>query len=186
MPTHQQIEGYIAQTAQGDRAAFRALYDATSGRLFGVLVGLLKDHALAEDALQDVYVKIWRHARVYRQNGLSPMTWLIAIARNHAIDRLRRARSRDTDAPEPRDMSDLGAIPDPAPCAEGHAVARSELARLNRCLDTLGTPVSQILRGAYLNGDSYAELAARFDVPLNTLRTWLRRGLQSLRECLST
>lgn len=186
MPTREQIEIYLAQTASGDRAAFRALYDATSGRIFAVLQMLLKDPALAEDALQDVYVKIWKHAGRYRANGLSPMTWLIAIARNHAIDRLRIARSRGPDRPSHADMSDLGTIPDPAPCAEGQAVARSELARLNRCLETLGQPVAQILRGAYLNGDSYADLAVRFDVPLNTVRTWLRRGLQSLRECLST
>ena len=92
MATRDELEHWIARTAQGDRVAFRALYHHTSAKLFGLNLRLLKDRAEAEDALQEIYVKVWHAAGGYRANGHSPMTWLIAVARNHAIDRLRRRR----------------------------------------------------------------------------------------------
>lgn len=87
------IESYIAKCALGDRSAFSALYTATSAKLFGVCLRVLGNQAEAEDALQDVFVKIWRNADRYQVNGLSPMTWLITIARNLAIDRLRARKT---------------------------------------------------------------------------------------------
>ncbi|NVK61194.1 MAG: RNA polymerase subunit sigma, partial [Rhodobacteraceae bacterium] len=82
-----EIEDLIARTAMGDRAAFRLLYDRTAAKLFGVCLRVLNDRGLAEEALQDVYCKIWARAGQYRVNGFSPMTWLITLARNAAIDR---------------------------------------------------------------------------------------------------
>ena len=90
------IEDMLARMALGDRRALSALYDATSAKLFGIVLRVLEDRAEAEDALQEIFVKVWHNADRYRANGLSPMTWLITISRNHAIDCLRARRSRRT------------------------------------------------------------------------------------------
>lgn len=175
------IEQLIARVAMADRAAFEALYDRVSAKLFGVCLRVLNTRAEAEDAMQDTFVKIWNNADRYQINGLSPMTWLITIARNTAIDRLRTRRKGHQDIDTPG--LELAA---PGPNPEQSAVAASEASLLTGCLEKLDADRGAAVRGAYLDGDSYADLAARFDVPLNTMRTWLRRGLLSLRECMST
>jgi len=175
-----QIELLIGRVALSDRAAFTALYDATSAKLFGVCLRVLNNRAAAEDAMPDSYVKIWKNASRYQSNGLSPMTWLITIARNTSIDRLRATRKGHMDVDTPGlELAAPGAGP------EQSAIAASEAKRLVGCLDELTEERGAAVRGAYLDGQSYADLAAQFSVPLNTMRTWLRRGLISLRECMS-
>ena len=175
-----EIETLIARVALRDRDAFEMLYDRTSAKLFGVCLRVLTKRAEAEDAVQDTYVKIWKNADRYSVNGLSPMTWLITIARNTSIDRLRQRRQGHMDV----DTPGLELVA-PGPSPEQSAVAASEAAKLSGCLDSLAEDRGAAVRGAYLDGESYADLAKRFDVPLNTMRTWLRRGLISLRECMS-
>ncbi|CAN0653811.1 RNA polymerase sigma-70 factor, ECF subfamily [Nitratireductor aquimarinus] len=176
--TPDEITKLIFRTALRERAAFDLLYRHTSAKLFGVCLRVLKDRAEAEEALQEVYVKIWTKADRFAASDLSPITWLVAVARNHAIDRLR-ARKAPTD-----ELDEANAVADPAPNPEAMAAAGSERRRIDACLAELEADRATAVRGAYLNGDSYAELAARFDVPLNTMRTWLRRSLLKLRECL--
>jgi RNA polymerase sigma-70 factor, ECF subfamily len=179
MTTAHDIEELIARVALGDRVAFSSLYDATSAKLFGVVLRVLGDRASAEDVVQEAYMKIWRHAGRYRANGLSPMTWLITIARNTAIDRRRQGRAvLDLD-----DVADHLTAPGPNP--EQSAVAADEARRIAACLDELEADRGAAVRGAYLDGQSYAELAERFAVPLNTMRTWLRRSLVTLRDCMA-
>ncbi|WP_295813670.1 sigma-70 family RNA polymerase sigma factor [uncultured Nitratireductor sp.] len=176
--TPDEITKLIFRTALKERAAFDLLYRHTNAKLFGVCLRVLKDRAEAEEALQDVYVKVWTKADRFAASELSPITWLVAVARNHAIDRLR---ARKVPAAE---LDEAHAVTDPAPTPEAAASAGSERRRIDACLDELENERATAVRGAYLNGDSYAELAARFDVPLNTMRTWLRRSLLKLRECL--
>jgi RNA polymerase sigma-70 factor (ECF subfamily) len=107
------------------------------------------------------------------------MTWLITVTRNLAIDKLRARK--DTAA----DMTVVQDLPDDAPTPEAAAIAASERARITACLQELDKDRSSAIRLAYLEGHSYKDLAARFDVPLNTMRTWLRRSLLKLKECLS-
>ncbi|MFC4669931.1 sigma-70 family RNA polymerase sigma factor [Seohaeicola nanhaiensis] len=172
------LEALIGKVALGDRRAFSALYDATSAKLFGVALRILNDRAGAEDVLQETYMKVWRYADRYAANGMSPMTWLITIARNTTIDRLRRNReTEDVDA-----LADRLSAKGPTP--EQTAVARSEAGRIARCLGELDPQRSAAVRWAYLDGLSYSELSKKLDVPLNTIRTWLRRSLQSLQECM--
>ena len=173
------IENAILRVSLGDRAAFSFLYDATSAKLFGVCLRVLNDKAEAEDVLQDVFVKVWHKAGLYKANGLSPMTWLITLARNAAIDRLRARKTGTVDIDDVHDLSDG------APTPEAEAVAASERQRLLNCLEELEADRADAVRRAYLDGDSYKELAARYDVPLNTMRTWLRRSLLALKDCLS-
>jgi RNA polymerase sigma-70 factor (ECF subfamily) len=128
--------------------------------------------------LQDTFIKIWNGADKFNQTSASPMSWLIAIARNNAIDQLRRRRS------ENEDLGAIDQMPDVGPTPEDAAVASLERKRIDFCLDQLDTDKSSAVRGAYLDGYSYAELAERYNVPLNTMRTWLRRALQKLKACL--
>ena len=174
-----EIADLIARCALRDRQAFRDLYQRTSAKLFGVSLRILKDRAEAEEALQEVYVKIWQRADRYVAGGYSPISWLVAVARNHALDILRARKPRTDDIDAALDVADAG--PDP----EQAAVDRGERARIDGCLDELEEPKADAVRGAYLDGFSYEDLAARHSVPLNTMRTWLRRSLLKLRECLS-
>lgn len=177
--TAQDIEYLIARCALEDRKAFAALYDATSAKLFAVCLRVLGRNQPAEDAMQDAFIKIWKNADRYRVTGHSPMTWLITIARNTAIDRLRKQRGHKDMA----DYHDIIAAPGPTP--EQSAIAASDAKRFGQCLDTLPEDRRAAITGAYLDGRSYADLAERAKVPLNTMRTWLRRGLVTLRECMS-
>lgn len=176
--TSQDITKLIVRVSLKDRAAFDLLYRATSAKLFGVCLRVLSDRAEAEEALQEVFVKVWTKADRFAASELSPISWLVAIARNHAIDRIR-ARGQRTAA-----LDEASELADARPGPEALAVAEGERDRLGICLGELEADRAAAVRGAYLNGDSYAELAERFAVPLNTIRTWLRRSLMKLKECL--
>lgn len=180
MTTRSEIEDMIARMALGDRGAFGLLYSATSAKLFGICLRVLGNRAEAEDALQEAYVKIWRNADRYRANGLSPMTWLITVTRNHAVDRVRARGRRGTDP-----LEDAGTVADDVPGPEALAIAGSDRARIVDCMAELETDKAGAVRRAYLEGETYRELADRYGIPLNTVRTWLRRSLLKLRECLS-
>ena len=173
------IADLIARTALRDRNAFRLLYQRTSAKLFGVALRILRDRAEAEEALQEIYVKIWQRADRYVPGGYSPISWLVAVARNHCLDVLRARKPQNDDIEMALDVADAG--PDP----EKAAVDRGERARIDACLDQLDADKADAVRGAYLDGYSYEELSARHNVPLNTMRTWLRRSLMKLRECLT-
>lgn len=171
----------IAQVAAQDRAAFRALYARTSAKLMGTLLRILGNRGEAEDALQEVFTRVWLRAARFDATRGRGMTWLIAIARNHAIDRLRQrgdVQGADEDA--------VDALPDDSPSAERRLIAKDQAGRLADCFATLEPDRADAVRGAYLGGLTYQDLASRYDVPLNTMRTWLRRSLLKLRECLDT
>lgn len=174
----QDITKLIVRTSMKDRTAFDLLYRQTSAKLFGVCLRVLNDRGEAEDALQEVYVKIWTKADRFAVSDLSPISWLVAIARNHSIDRIRARRRPAADIETVLDVAD------PTPGPEAAAVSGDEAGQIHRCLEELEDDRAGAVRGAYLKGESYAELAERYDVPLITMRTWLRRSLMKLRECL--
>ena len=168
----------IQRIALGDRAAFRALYSLTSAKLFAVCLRVLRDRGEAEDALQEVYVKIWHNAARFMVTDRSAISWLAAIARNHAID---RARARH---PQPVAIGEALEVPDGSPDPEQAALASAVRQRIDACLEQLKGARAAAVRAAYIEGYSYQELAERHGLPLNTVRTWLRRSLLQLRECL--
>ncbi len=174
-----EIAELIARCALRDRTAFRLLYERTSAKLFGVVLRILKDRSEAEEAIQEVFVKVWQRADRYVAGGYSPISWLVAVARNHALDILRARRPAADDIDVALEIPDAG--PDPEQAAENS----DERGRIDHCLGQLEGEKAEAVRGAYLDGYSYDELAERFDVPLNTMRTWLRRSLIKLKECLS-
>lgn len=180
MATSADIEDLIAQVALGNKAAFAGLYDATNRKLFGICLQVLKNRAEAEEVLQDVYLRVWNKADKYQVTGHSPMTWLITISRNLSIDRLRQRKRRDTG-----DLESAGPIRDATPGPEARSIASSEARRVGACFNELPDDRAQAVRAAYLDGATYQDLADRHNVPLNTMRTWLRRSLLTLKDCLS-
>lgn len=173
-----EITQLLSRVALRDRAAFKALYDRTSAKLFGVTLRILSNRSEAEDALQEVFIKVWQRAEGYRPDAASPMTWLITIARNHAIDKVRARRSGHTDIEEAFDLADSGMSP------EQSAINTDDGNRIDDCMKSLKPDRAEAVRRVYVEGESYNELADRLAVPLNTVRTWLRRSLLALRECL--
>ncbi|WP_193337991.1 sigma-70 family RNA polymerase sigma factor [Devosia beringensis] len=175
----QDIADLIARCALRDRAAFRVLYERTSAKLFGVTLRILKDRSEAEEALQEVFVKVWQRADRYVAGTTSPISWLVAVARNHSLDILRARR------PPSDDIDVALEIPDAGPSPERATQDSQERRQIETCLGTLDPERADAVRGAYLDGYSYEELATRYTVPLNTMRTWLRRSLIKLKDCLS-
>lgn len=181
MTSGDDLEALLARVALGDRAAFRRLYERTAPKLLGVALRILRDRAVAEDAVQEAYVKIWHAADSFRPHRGGAMNWLITVQRNKAIDMLRSARllaTRSAGIEEARDIADL--TPEPHAAAE----TADDRRRLVSCLGALPPERSAAVRAAYVEGWSYEELARRHGVPLNTMRTWLRRALLRLKECL--
>jgi len=170
------LPALLLAVADGDRAAFARFYQRTSAKLFGVVLRILPERSMAEDAMQDAYAKIWRNAAGYDVRRGSPITWAATIARNVAIDLRRReqpkGRQRDDDF-------DLNTLRDPAggPSAE-------DVAALRACLDRLDPDQRALIAAAYLYGESREELAERLGHPTGTIKSWLHRGLGRLRGCL--
>ena len=177
--TGNDISYLIGRTALRDRKAFAELYDRSAPKLFGICLRILKDRNEAEEALQDVYVKIWQRADRYVAGDTHPMSWLAAIARNQAIDRIRARRPAAFDIEEAYDLADTQATP------EENAMLSSEGRRIDNCMSELEPDRASAVRRAYVEGVTYEELAEMFGVPLNTMRTWLRRSLLKLRECMN-
>lgn len=169
----------LQAVAQQDRAALRQLYDMTSAKLFGICLRISNDRDAAEDILQDVYIKVWNRAGRFDAGRASPITWLCAIARNSAID-WRRASGRVTTAPEEAAF----AIADTRMRADQTIEQDQETTRIHQCIDTLEERQATAIRAAFFDGLTYADLSARMDVPLGTMKSWMRRGLQRLKGCL--
>lgn len=170
----------LVATGSEDRAAFRELYQLTSAKLFGIVLRICGDTQAAEDVLHDVYLVIWRRAGAWEPGRASPITWLATIARNRAID-WRRAQTVRRSVP----IDEAPDIPDASPDAEAMLVAAGERRSLRQCLDELESRQRNAIRTAFFDGLTYAELATARGVPLGTVKSWVRRGLARLKECLS-
>jgi RNA polymerase sigma factor (sigma-70 family) len=187
------LADWLARCALGDRLAFRQLYEATSPRLLGVIAQLVGRGALAEDLLQDVYVRLWKAAAQYRPGAGSPMAWMAATARYRAIDHLRSRGARPevaiADLPthggaDNGDDDPTHRVPDPTPGPATRFEARSEAEAVQGCLGTLQGSQQQSLSLAYYQGLSHGEIAAHLGAPLGSVKTWVRRGLIALKACL--
>ena len=174
-----QLSEALAAVAGGNRRAFHLVYQRTSAKLYGICCRILGEGQDAEDALQDAYVNVWRRAGRFDAARASPITWLAAIARNAAIDRLR-AKGTRLHAP----IEEAQELADPAPRADALLEQAAEAGRLHGCLGELAGRDSALIRTAFLEGASYSELAARAGEPLGTIKSRIRLALANLRECL--
>jgi RNA polymerase sigma-70 factor (ECF subfamily) len=166
----------LEATSHGNHAAFRALYDATSAKLFGVVLRIIRNRSVAEEVLQDTYVNIWRNAERFTPEAGRPVTWLIAIARNRAIDRIRSEKIEHHRVADDEDVLGRLAAPD-----GGDPVAREAL---RACLEELLEEARSCVVLAYCSGFSREELAERFGRPVGTIKTLLHRSTKLLRGCL--
>ncbi|AOK02343.1 sigma-70 family RNA polymerase sigma factor [Burkholderia vietnamiensis] len=172
---HAALDSLLCRVAAGDEQAFAQLYRFTSARLYCVIVRMIRDRHEAEDLLQEVFTTAWRRAGAFDAERGTAMTWLLTLARNRTIDRLRQHR----DAPLDEEQALL--IPDEGPTPDAGAQASQERQRLERGLAHLGERQAYVLREAFHGGASYAELAERMQVPLGTMKSWIRRSLLRLR-----
>jgi RNA polymerase sigma factor (sigma-70 family) len=184
-----ELSQLLARAGLGDRAAFGRLYERTSGHLFAVVLRIQRDRGMAEDLLQEIYVSVWKAAASFDAARSQPLTWLTHIARNRAIDSLRRAQAQprteslsvddDDERPDPHEAL---ASDDPGPLdLLGRA---SDRRQLTQCMQHLSPPQRQSVALAFFDGLSHAEVAEQLREPLGTVKSWVRRALQTLKGCL--
>jgi RNA polymerase sigma-70 factor (ECF subfamily) len=165
--------------ASGDTAAFELLYSATSLKLYGIVARILRQRELADEILQEVYLKVWQRAGDFDAEAGSPMTWLATIARNRALDEAKRKTMRSLD-----DSPGVLQIPgddDPRTTLEKKETAL----RVEACIDRLEPERREIVRLVYYYGMTREEISQRLGRPVSTVKTWLRRSLFLIKDCLN-
>ncbi|MBV8971547.1 MAG: sigma-70 family RNA polymerase sigma factor [Sphingomonadaceae bacterium] len=170
----------LAAIGAGERAALKQLYTATSAKLFGVILRILHERNEAEDVLQEVYITVWRKAAEFDASRASPITWMVTIARNRAIDRLRARGTRPTTT-----LDQAADVPEPAPSAEAMLAQSDDARRVAAALDRLDPRHAAVIRSAFYDGVTYEAIAERESVPVGTLKSWVRRGLIRMRSELA-
>ena len=176
------LQQLLAQTAQGDQRAFQQLYQASSSHLMGLLMRMLKRRDWAEEALQDCFIKIWQKADTYAPEKGAPLTWLMTVARYRALDLLRMKRP-EVEMPEESEAAPL-TFEDVSEDPQARAVEQEGIGQLGRCMKGLQDEQQRSVLLAYYEGYTHQELAVAMKAPLGTVKSWVRRGLQKLRECL--
>jgi RNA polymerase sigma-70 factor, ECF subfamily len=179
------LQQCLSRVALQDRAALRDLYQAASGRLMAIAFRMLGDRGAAEDVVQDTFITVWTRAAQFPTLRTSPMAWLTAIARNRAIDLLRRRRPeqplhwQDSDGQEQHvDVADESGSP------LDQLLAHQAEGQLGHCMGQIEREPREALALAYYEGLTHDELARRLGRPLGTVKAWIRRSLQRLKECL--
>lgn len=169
-----EISAAIVRCAGGDRLALRTIYDREAARMMGVAMRILRRKDLAEDATHEAFLRVWRGARSFDPARGTARAWLFAIVRNQALTVLRREQRFDADTLDESHQPDLAV-----------AISRlPESSALRRCLQQLDAGRRSAIVLAYVHGFSHGELAGRLGVPLGTVKSWVRRGLRSLQECM--
>ncbi len=169
----------LQRIAARDREAFCALYMATSAKLYGIILRISRRRDIAEEVLQEVYVQIWERADHYDASKGSPITWMVAIARNRALDEARRKKAVSIE-----DTPEVLGIADEADQPLERVEKSQQLLRLSQCLDALDSDRREVVLLAYRDGMSREALGQRFSRPPATIKSWLRRSLLQLRDCL--
>jgi RNA polymerase sigma-70 factor (ECF subfamily) len=175
----QQLRTLLDRCAAADSSALERLYELASPLLFAALTRILRRRALAEEALQDVFVSIWQRAAQFQASRGRPMAWMMSIARYRAIDLLRHERSAPVLVPDLPDRAD-------GDDKEEAGSWTPAVGLLDRCLGLLNEQQRSCLELAYVGGNSHEEISRLTGNALGTVKSWIRRGLQSLRKCLES
>ena len=174
-------DGQLPRAQRED--AFKRVYDLTSPKLYGIALRVVRNREWAEDVLQEAYLNVWRVADTYRTSLSPPLAWMGVIARSRALDFLRRRRAERLDVSEPLEGNDAEA--DDAGGPMDTAQASEQAWALHECLRKLEAKQREVLSLAYLRDLSHGELAAQLQLPLGTVKTWIRRGIEQLRGCMA-
>ena len=168
----------LARCAQEDSAAFRLLYDQQSPTLYGVAMRITRDASLAADAVHDAMLQVWRNAARYDPARGNGRAWLVSLVRYRALDLIGRIRREVVGAEVPETV-------DPEPLALERLAATRDGEALRRCLDTVEPARRRLVILAFVDGLTHTEIAARARQPLGTVKSSIRRALQTLRACLA-
>jgi RNA polymerase sigma-70 factor (ECF subfamily) len=178
-----ELQQLLAAVAAGDRPAFARLYQRSRSHLYALLLRMLKRRDWAEEALQDCFLRVWQKSEGYAPDKGAPMTWLMSIARYRALDLLRARRPEVSDTPDDEDGPPIESA-DASVDLLARAQVSEELSRLERCMKGLQQEQRDGVLLSYYEGYTHRELARRMKAPLGTVKSWVRRGLQQLRDCL--
>jgi RNA polymerase sigma-70 factor (ECF subfamily) len=173
--SRQELVEAIARVSRQDRAAFERVYAATSAKLYGIIIRILGRRDVADDVLQEVYIRVWQRAAEFNPTIASPITWLATIARNRALDEIRQKPMRSLD-----DCPEVFHLPNSDNPLEDYEQDEARR-RLQACLHLLGPEKKDVVLQAYYYGMTREEIAARIGRPVATVKTWLRRSLAELR-----
>jgi RNA polymerase sigma-70 factor (ECF subfamily) len=171
----------LARCALRDERAAAELYRRSAAKLFAVVTRILRRSDWAEEVLQETYLSIWRHAAEYRPDRSAPLTWMTRIARNRALDWLRRPSEKSL-GEDYQPM--IERLADDTPELVERLSAAAEAGMLSRCLNALDAHSRHAIALAYYHGLTHSEAAAHLGHPLGTVKTWIRRGLAELRLCM--
>ena len=185
MSTNPDLAPLMSRIALRDRAAFEQVYRATSAHLLSIAFRILNNRDRAEEVLQDAFINVWQNASGFNANLASPMTWLINIVRNKAIDSLRSRKTERATTSE-LDEEALAIAADPAQQPQRLLEDNLTEAMIGRCMGELGATQRQALALAYYRGMVHSEVAQALGAPLGTAKAWVRRGLDKLKACLET
>ncbi len=180
-----QLRLLLAAVARKDAVAFGQLYQATASKLFAFSLRILVRRELAEEALQEIFVAVWNNASSYNESMAAPMTWMVTVARNKCFDMLRRRSGTEDQSAAmfEQDMLDTLESDDPNPAEQ--VERRDEARALARCMDGLERLHREAIILAWFQDMSHSEVAAQLKLPVGTVKTWIRRGMDKLRTCLS-
>lgn len=181
----QQLRTLLAAVARKDAVAFRMLYDATSPKLFGFALRILNKRELAEEVLQESFVSVWNNAGAYQSGLAAPMTWMTTIVRNRAFDILRRADNAVEIDADTFDRDVMEALESTEPGPFDALKMGAEAKALAHCFSRLEGLHRQAIALAFYHDLSHSEVAEQMKLPLGTVKTWVRRGLERLRTCLT-
>ena len=179
----EQLQGLLGRCAAADADALQRLYALVSPVLFACLTRILRRRALAEEALQDVFISIWQQAGQFTAIRGRPMAWMMSIARYRAIDLLRRERYAPTLVAE---LPERRSIDADSESGGGSAAWLPSSELMERCLALLSEMQARCLEMAFVDGSSHEDIARLIGSPLGTVKSWIRRGLRSLRQCLES
>jgi RNA polymerase sigma-70 factor (ECF subfamily) len=175
----------LDRVAAQDHAALKALYDRCASKLFGLAVRVVGNHEWAEDVLQESFMSIWRSAGDYRASLSPPMAWLGLIVRSRGLDLLRRRTTSRSHVTQELDDGMAETLEGNSPCPMDTAQASEQAVALHQCLGRLENRQREVVSLAYIRDLSHSELSAQLKLPLGTVKTWIRRGLDQLRQCMS-
>jgi RNA polymerase sigma-70 factor (ECF subfamily) len=175
----------IDRVAARDEAALKALYELTSSKLYGLSLRVVRNSEWAEDVLQDAFLQIWRSAPDYRASLSPPMAWLGLIVRSRSLDLLRRRKAERDHLTDSIDDEMADSLEGDSPNPMDTSLASQQAWALHQCLGKLDNKQRDVISLAYLRDLSHGELSQQLQLPLGTVKTWIRRGLEQLRQCMS-
>ncbi len=178
LATQSELVTLIGRTALSDRSAFKALYDETAPHIYALLLRMLRRRDIAEEILQDTYLKVWQRASDYHSERGQVLTWLASIARYRALDLIRGRSLSNSEG------DDTHGLPSDSDNPGSGIELDGDRLKLNTCLETLSADQRQSIALAFYRGFTHEEMAMNLDVPLGTVKSWIRRGLKSLKECM--